>query len=173
MIRGLIEGAVIGHRQGPSKLNELLRSLDINLPVFPQDTQHHSVQTALFHCGNSSLHFRELCGRIDEVPPAWTDHHNNGDKNLFLHSANQASAGCDAAERQSTAEFDAVRAAALCRQCRFNSLNADFEDTFPVHVRSPAAGTTCVSVLWVQFQHIPRRAAAFQPHKKRRICLGV
>src|SRR5947208_728415 len=77
------------------------------------------------------------------------------------------------ANRQILAELNAVRAAALRRHCAFQSLHTDFEQVFCAHGRIPAEETTCVSVPLVQSQIIPSSAAAFQPHKKRRISLGL
>jgi len=54
---------------------------------------------------------------------------------------------------------------------RFQTLYADFEQTFPAQGRNPATEAKRVSVLCPQFQNIPSTAAAFQPHRKRRICL--
>src|SRR5260370_6670592 len=171
-IGDLIERPVVRHRQGPCQFGQLPRSLDVNAMVFCQDAQYDAIHPRFFGISDGSLHLRELSSRIDEISCAWPDHGKNRNAKLRSHRAKGISAGCNTAERQISAEFDAVRAAALRCQRPFKSLDTDFEQAFPVHVRSPAAETTCVSLPWVQFQNIPSSPAALQPHKNRRISLG-
>ena len=89
------------------------------------------------------------------------------------NSAKQLPARRNSAEGQSSAKFDAIRAAALRRHRCFKSFNADFEQAFSGHGKSLAPAMTCVSVPLLQSQIIPSSAAAFQPHKNRRISLGL
>src|SRR5260370_37161700 len=140
--------------------------------VFRQDAQYDAIHARLCGISDGSLHLRELSSRIDEISCAWPDHGKNRNANLRSHRAKEISAGCNTAERQISAEFDAVRAAALRCQRPFKTLDTDFEQAFPVHVRNPTAEKTCVSGPWGQFQNIPSSAAAFQPHKKSRISFG-
>src|SRR5258708_16981717 len=144
-ISGCVERPVIRYRQRLRDLNELPRSLDVDAMVFRQDAQDDAIHPRFFGISDGSLHLRELSSRVDEVSCAWPDHGKNRNANLRSDRAKEVSAGRNAAERQISAEFDAVRAAALRCQRPFTSLDTDFEYAFPVPLRSPAADTTSVT----------------------------
>src|SRR5260370_15580878 len=111
--------------------------------VFCQDAQYDAIHPRFFGISDGSLHLRELSSRIDEISCAWPDHGKNRNANLRSDRAKEISAGCNTAERQISAELDAVRAAALCCQSHFKSLHTDFEHGFPLQLASAATETTC------------------------------
>src|SRR5258708_21071878 len=126
-ISGFVERPVIRYRQRLRDLNELPRSLDVDAMVFRQDAQDDAIHTRFFGISDGSLHLRELSSRIDEVSCAWPDHGKNRNANLRSHRAKEISVGRNTAERQFTAEFNAVRAAPLRSHPPLKSLHPHFQ----------------------------------------------
>src|SRR5258708_12358636 len=102
--------------------------------VFRQDAQYDAMHTRFFGISDGSLHLRELSSRIDEVSCAWPHHGKNRNANLRSHRAKEISAGCNTAERQIGAEFDAVPPAPLPCHRPFTSLTTNFTHPFPLHL---------------------------------------
>jgi len=109
-IGDLIESPVVRHRQGPRQFGQLPRSLDVDSVLFRQDAKYDAVHTSFFGANDGALHLCELSTGIDEVSRAWPYHGKNRNAYLRPRCAHEISARCNTAERQITAEFDAVRA---------------------------------------------------------------
>jgi serine protease Do len=105
-----IEGAVARHRQRPRNRAQLAKPSLVKLALGGQDPGDEAGCPSPPQFVGIAPHDRELVIVVEEIPAAWPQHREDGNRHRGLHGLQHAEARCEAAFEQRTAQFEAAGA---------------------------------------------------------------
>src|SRR5580765_3277416 len=110
--------------------DELPHPVLVYAAINMQNAKHPSACAELPGDEDVTLHDVELISAVAEVSSARANHDLQTDCDFLAHGGNHAGAGCGAAFRESGAELNSVRAAALGGRRGFNRVKTYFQQNF-------------------------------------------
>ena len=124
-VGGHVEGAMERYGERTRQINQLPRSVNVNISHHVQDAEDNAVRTQALGKRDVMPHDFKVIALVTEITGAGTDHDVKGDRQRGPRHFDKAGTGGDSALDQAAADLDTPGAASLGRNCRGDGIDAD------------------------------------------------